>query len=60
MNKKEYDIICDLIDEAFKVLYVSPSNTKLVITTDNAINLKQQIGKLVRVSNNEFASIKDS
>ena len=55
MTKDEYRIVCELIDDAFRVLYVSPSNTKLVITTDNAIYLKQQIGNLVNESIDESA-----
>lgn len=54
MIKKEYHIVCDLIDDAFKELYVSPSEAKLVITSDRAIKLKKEIGKLV--DENEITS----
>lgn len=54
MTKEEHRIVCDLIDDAFKELYVSPSEAKLVITTDRAIKLKQEIGKLV--DGNEITS----
>lgn len=54
ITKKDYKAICQLIDEAMTMVYDRPigNNPRLVITSESARRLKENIGELVEEETN--------